>query len=49
MLEVAHKSPCADQVKWIQGDALSLEEFNADLAIMTGHVAQFHIEELIRA
>lgn len=45
MLEVARKSPCGDQVRWIEGDALSLEDFNADLAIMTGHVAQFHLED----
>lgn len=45
MLEVAQKSPCGDQVKWIEGDALSLENFNADLAIMTGHVAQFHLDD----
>ncbi len=45
MLEVAHKSPCGNQVKWIQGYASSLEDFNADLAIMTGHVAQFHLED----
>lgn len=45
MLEVAHKSPCGNQVKWIEGDASSLEEFNAYLAIMTGHVVQFHLED----
>lgn len=45
MLEVAKKSPCGDQVKWVEGGALTLEVFNADLAIMTGHVAQFHLED----
>ena len=45
MLDVARKSPFGDKVKWIDGNALSLEEFNADLAIMTGHVAQFHLED----
>jgi len=45
MLEVAHKSPFGDKVKWIEGDALSVEDFNADLAIMTGHVAQFRLED----
>ncbi|MSP14582.1 MAG: class I SAM-dependent methyltransferase [Chloroflexi bacterium] len=44
MLDVARKSSCGKKVKWIEGNALSLEEFNADLAIMTGHVAQFHLE-----
>lgn len=45
VLEVARKSPSGEKVKWIEGDALSLGEFNADLAIMTGHVAQFHLED----
>ena len=45
MLEVAYKSPRGKQVKWIEGNAISLDEFNADLAIMTGHVAQFHVDE----
>lgn len=45
MLNVARKSSNADEIKWFEGDALSLGEFNADLAIMTGHVAQFHLED----
>lgn len=45
MLDVARKSLYGEKVKWIEGDALSLEEFNADLAIMTGHVAQFHLDD----
>ncbi len=45
MLELARKSPCGNQVRWIEGDALFLSDFNADLAIMTGHVAQFHLED----
>jgi len=45
MLEVARKSPYGNGIKWVQGDALSLEEYHADLAIMTGHVAQFHLED----
>jgi len=45
MLEVARKSAYGNQVKWIEGNALSLSDFNADLAIMTGHVAQFHVDE----
>lgn len=44
MLDLARKSDCADQIEWIQGDALVLGERGADLAIMTGHVAQFHLE-----
>lgn len=45
MLDVAQKNSEGLGIKWIQGDAASLKDFNADLVIMTGHVAQFHIEE----
>ena len=45
MLGLARQSSCGDQVQWIEGDASHLEEFNADLAIMTGHVAQFHLDD----
>lgn len=45
MLEVARKNSKGSNIEWIQGDARSLKEFNADLAIMTGHVAQFHLED----
>lgn len=45
MLDLARQSTCGEQVSWISGDALSLGEFNADLAIMTGHVAQFYLED----
>ena len=41
MLEIARGDQGADKVKWIHGDALSLSEGNADLAIMTAHVFQF--------
>jgi hypothetical protein len=45
MLDAARRSPCGEQVTWLEGDALSLGEHNADLALMTGHVAQFHLED----
>jgi SAM-dependent methyltransferase len=45
MLDAARKSPCSSQVTWLEGDALSLGEHNADLALMTGHVAQFHLDD----
>jgi ubiquinone/menaquinone biosynthesis C-methylase UbiE len=45
MLEIAYQNPLSDQVKWIHGDALVLDESNADLAIMTAHVAQFLLED----
>lgn len=44
MLEVAQKNSEGLDIKWIEGGATSLQEFNADLVIMTGHVAQFHLE-----
>ncbi len=44
MLALARRRHCGDQVQWIEGDALRLGEVagevGADLAIMTGHVAQ---------
>lgn len=45
MLDLARRKPRADLVHWIHGGAASLGEFAADLAIMTGHVAQFFIED----
>jgi SAM-dependent methyltransferase len=39
MLNVA-RHRCGEQVEWIERDALGLGEVGADLAIMTGHVAQ---------
>jgi SAM-dependent methyltransferase len=41
MLKAARLRPLADEVTWIDGDARHLGTPNADLAIMTGHVAQF--------
>jgi len=40
MLALARRRHCGEQVEWIEGDALRLGEVGADLAIMTGHVAQ---------
>jgi SAM-dependent methyltransferase len=45
MLDVAQKNSKDLEIQWIHGDAATLEEFNADLVIMTGHVAQFHIDD----
>jgi SAM-dependent methyltransferase len=45
MLEVARRRACGERVEWIEGDALGLGELRADLAIMTGHVAQFFLDE----
>jgi SAM-dependent methyltransferase len=45
MLEVARRRACGEWVEWIEGDALLLGELQADLAIMTGHVAQFFLDD----
>lgn len=45
MLDVARRRPEAQQVHWIEGDATCLGRVNADLAIMTGHVAQVFLED----
>ncbi len=42
MLKVAQKSEYSQKITWVEGDALHLEKYNADLALMTGHVAQFY-------
>jgi SAM-dependent methyltransferase len=45
MLDVARTGEHGDQVTWIDGDASTLGERNADLAIMSGHVAQFFLTD----
>jgi ubiquinone/menaquinone biosynthesis C-methylase UbiE len=40
MLALARRRACGGQVEWFEGDALRLGDVGADLAIMTGHVAQ---------
>jgi SAM-dependent methyltransferase len=45
MIEIARGRECADRVRWIAGDASQIGEPNADLAIMTGHVAQFFLTD----
>ena len=45
MLDVARRSPDGDRVRWIEGDATALDVAGADLAIMTGHVAQFFLTD----
>ena len=46
MLELAQQKSGADSVQWIQGDALQLGAPGADLAIMSGHVAQFILNDV---
>ena len=45
MIEIARSRECADRVRWIVGGAGQIGEPAADLAIMTGHVAQFFLTD----
>lgn len=45
MLEIARTRPSGDRVTWIDGDAHALGPLEADLAVMTGHVAQFFLTD----
>jgi SAM-dependent methyltransferase len=45
MVEVARQRPYGDRVHWIVGDASRQGKLGADLAIMTGHVAQFFLTD----
>ncbi|MCX6735869.1 MAG: class I SAM-dependent methyltransferase [Candidatus Parcubacteria bacterium] len=45
MLEVARNRPNGELVHWIEGDATKVGQTNADLAIMTGHVAQVFLDD----
>jgi len=44
MLAVARSRPGHEQVTWIDGDATAVTALTADLAIMTGHVAQVFLD-----
>ena len=45
MLRVARQRSYGDRVRWIEGDVSRLGAPDADLAIMTGHVAQFFLSD----
>jgi SAM-dependent methyltransferase len=45
MLALARRRPCTGDVRWIDGGADVVGTPNADLAIMTGHVAQFFLTD----
>ena len=45
MLAVARAKPCADQIKWIQGRFEQMDGLQADMVLMTSHVAQFFLDE----
>jgi len=46
MLEVARRQPYADRVTWLHGTAANLPDSLADLVVMTGHVAQYFLDDL---
>ena len=45
MLAVARAKPYADQVNWIQGSFKQMDGLQADMVLMTSHVAQFFLDE----
>jgi SAM-dependent methyltransferase len=45
MLSTARERRYGERVRWIEGDAGALETGDADLAMMTGHVAQFLVSD----
>ena len=45
MLEAAQQKPGAEGVRWVRGGAEQLGTHGADLAIMSGHVAQFILND----
>lgn len=46
MLDYARLQPGAEQVQWIDGDSSQLGALGADLAVMTGNVAQVFLSDL---
>lgn len=44
-LEVARDKPGADRVRWVPGEAADLPPASADVAVMTGNVAQVFLED----
>lgn len=45
MLAFAQRQPDAERVHWIEGDAAALGSLDADLLVMTGHVAQVFLTD----
>lgn len=45
MLAYAQRQPAADRVTWVLGGAEALPPWEADLAVMTGNVAQVFLED----
>jgi len=45
MLKIAGRQPHANQVTWLHGNAADLSPRCADLVLMTGHVAQYFLDD----
>ncbi len=45
MLAVARGQPGAERVRWIEGESSAIGKLDADLAIMTGNVAQIFVDD----
>jgi SAM-dependent methyltransferase len=45
MLDIAGRRPGGEVVRWIEGDTSRLDDVQADLTIMTGHVAQVIVDD----
>src|SRR3989344_3234095 len=45
MLDVARRKPYAEQITWIKGSFEQMEGFQADVVLMTSHVAQFFLND----
>ena len=45
MLSLAQSQPHASDITWIQGTAVDLEDECANLILMTGHVAQYFLDQ----
>lgn len=45
MLAYARRQPGAERVRWVEGDSSALGTPGADLAVMTGNVAQVFLED----
>jgi SAM-dependent methyltransferase len=45
MLAVARQGAGSERVEWIAGDSSALEDWGADLAVMTGNVAQIFVDD----
>lgn len=45
MLDIARRRSHGDKVRWLSGDASALPRESANLAIMTGHVAQVFLDD----